>query len=134
MKIRFTDMRPFENKTETTVTVEEGRAAILDLPPIDSFPEPDVTWQTDGNPVPYSQKYAKSNANQLIILSTDMSDVKAYRWVHQVLVSTSRICIVTPLESRRYKFIRNGRLQQTHRRKTVATRKLNFIFNINHNY
>lgn len=72
-------MGAFEDKTERTVTVEEGQAAILDLPPIESYPEPDVTWQVDGNPLPYTQKYAKSNANQLIILSVDQSDVKAYR-------------------------------------------------------
>lgn len=72
-------MGAFEDKTEKTVTVEEGQAAILDLPPIESYPEPDVTWQVDGNPLPYTQKYAKSKANQLIILSADQSDIKAYR-------------------------------------------------------
>lgn len=81
-----TDMGTFEDQTERTVTVEEGQAAILDLPMIDSFPEPDVTWQTDEGPIPYIQKYAKSKANQLVVLSAEESDMKAYRCVRKYLL------------------------------------------------
>lgn len=72
-------MNGFEAQEETAVSVEEGQAAVLELPPIDSFPEPDVTWQTDEGLLPYDQKYAKTITNQLIILSTEQSDAKSYR-------------------------------------------------------
>ncbi|XP_018319090.1 protein sidekick isoform X2 [Agrilus planipennis] len=79
IRVSIAYMGVFKIQTETYVTVEAGQAAILDLPPIESSPEPDVTWQTDKGPVPYAQKYAKSKTNQLIILSTDPSDTGAYR-------------------------------------------------------
>lgn len=72
-------MNVFKDTTVTNVTVEEGEAAILDLPEIESTPPPDVTWQTDEGGLPYAQKYAKSKSNQLIILSTDLSDQRSYR-------------------------------------------------------
>lgn len=72
-------MGVFENMTESTISVNAGQAAILDLPPIQSSPEPEVTWQTDEGPLIYSQKYTKSRANQLIILSVDSNDQKSYR-------------------------------------------------------
>lgn len=74
-------MEVFEDQSEKYLSVQAGQAAILDLPPIESSPEPDVTWQTDEGPIPYAQKYAKSKANQLIILSVDESDRKAYRYL-----------------------------------------------------
>lgn len=72
-------MKVFENQTESSVSVLEGQAAILNLPAIESNPAPDVTWHTESGPLPYAQKYAKSKTNQLIILSTEQSDQKAYR-------------------------------------------------------
>lgn len=72
-------MHVFEDQTERTVSVKSGQAAILDLPPIESKPPPEVTWHTDEGQLPYAQKYTKSKSNQLIILSTDKSDQKAYR-------------------------------------------------------
>ena len=72
-------MNVFEDQTEKTVSVDEGQAAILDLPEIESKPPPEVSWHTNDGQLPYAQKYAKSKSNQLIILSTDQSDQKAYR-------------------------------------------------------
>lgn len=72
-------MGVFENQTQSTIEVNSGDAAILDLPRIQSSPEPEVTWQTDAGPLIYSQKYAKSKTNQLIILSTNQEDQQAYR-------------------------------------------------------
>ncbi|XP_045475699.1 protein sidekick [Harmonia axyridis] len=74
-------MNVFKDTTGKNVTVEEGEAAIFDLPDIESTPPPDVTWQTDEGGLPYAQKYAKSKNNQLIILSTDLTDQRAYRAV-----------------------------------------------------
>ncbi|CAG9861808.1 unnamed protein product [Phyllotreta striolata] len=79
IKIVVAYMGVFENQNERTVTVREGAAAILDLPEIDSVPPPDVTWQTDEGITPYGQKYAYTTNNQLVILSTELSDQKAYR-------------------------------------------------------
>lgn len=72
-------MKAFENKTETVVSVLEGQAVVLNLPPIESKPAPEVTWHQDGQQIPYSQKYATTKSNQLIILSADRKDAKAFR-------------------------------------------------------
>lgn len=73
-------MGKFSDLTEKIVSVEAGQAAILDLPPIESYPEPLVTWQTDQN------TYTSSNldiitgiTHQLIILSTSEIHQKSYR-------------------------------------------------------
>ncbi|VEN34548.1 unnamed protein product, partial [Callosobruchus maculatus] len=79
IKITVAYMGVFEDQNERTISVREGDAAILDLPEIESTPPPDVTWQTDEGVTPYGQKYAYSKNNQLIILSTEKSDQKAYR-------------------------------------------------------
>ncbi|XP_063923423.1 protein sidekick isoform X2 [Zophobas morio] len=79
IKILVAYMNVFEDQTEKTVSVDEGQAAILDLPEIESKPPPEVSWHTNDGQLPYAQKYAKSKSNQLIILSTDQSDQKAYR-------------------------------------------------------
>lgn len=75
-------MGVFENQSEQSMTVQAGQAAILPFPAIKSSPLPDVTWQTDEGPMTYSQKYTKSKLSQLIILSTDKSDQRAYRYVY----------------------------------------------------
>ncbi|XP_064211220.1 protein sidekick isoform X3 [Tribolium castaneum] len=79
MKILVAYMKVFEDQTEKSESVVEGQAAILNLPEIESKPKPEVTWHTESGQLPYAQKYAKSKSNQLIILSTDKSDQKAYR-------------------------------------------------------
>ncbi|XP_022907752.1 protein sidekick isoform X2 [Onthophagus taurus] len=79
MKIIVAYMGVFDNQTDSTIEIQAGNAAILDLPKIQSSPEPEVTWQTDEGPLKYSRKYAKSKTNQLIILSTDLDDQKSYR-------------------------------------------------------
>ncbi|XP_074029858.1 sidekick cell adhesion molecule isoform X2 [Leptinotarsa decemlineata] len=79
IKIVVAYMGIFEDQSERSLSVKEGDAAILDLPEIESTPPPDVTWQTDEGITPYGQKYAYSKNNQLIILSTEPSDEKAYR-------------------------------------------------------
>ncbi|CAG9821930.1 unnamed protein product, partial [Phaedon cochleariae] len=79
IKIVVAYMGVFEDQSERSMSVKEGSAAILDLPEIESIPSPDVTWQTDESITPYGPKYAYSKHNQLIILSTEPSDEKAYR-------------------------------------------------------
>ncbi|XP_068898271.1 protein sidekick isoform X6 [Tenebrio molitor] len=79
MKILVAYMNVFEDQTEKSLSVVEGQAAILDLPEIESKPPPEVSWHTNDGQLPYAQKYAKSKSNQLIILSTEKSDQKAYR-------------------------------------------------------
>ena len=73
-------MGKFSDLTEKIVTVEAGQAAILDLPPIESYPQPLVTWQTE------QSTYSSSNleiiagiTHQLIILSVSEKDQKSYR-------------------------------------------------------
>ncbi|KAH8397906.1 hypothetical protein KR222_006052, partial [Zaprionus bogoriensis] len=72
-------MGNFENVTEGRLTVVSGHPAIFDMPEIDSVPQPSVDWQTAEGPLNYDIKYAITHAKQLIILSADESDRKAYR-------------------------------------------------------
>lgn len=73
------DMGTFEDLTERTMTVESGEAAILDLPLIESHPQPSVTWQSDSGSLPYDLKFTITTNHQLVILSTSAVDQKAYR-------------------------------------------------------
>jgi len=52
------DMGTFDDLTEKVVTVESGSAAILELPPIESHPIPDVTWFSSDGTLLYGIKYA----------------------------------------------------------------------------
>lgn len=72
-------MGVFEDLTERHISAQSGHPAILDLPPICSVPAPSVTWQSEEGPLSYDIKYAETTKNQLIILSADESDQKAYR-------------------------------------------------------
>lgn len=72
-------MGVFEDQTERTITVQSGQAAILDLPYIESQPEPLITWQNDEERAPYGPKYADTDGHQLIILSADDTDQRSYR-------------------------------------------------------
>ncbi|XP_017480193.1 PREDICTED: protein sidekick-like, partial [Rhagoletis zephyria] len=69
----------FENTTLGHLTVTSGHPAIFDLPTIESQPSPSVMWQTVEGPLNYDIKYAVTKSNQLIILSADEDDRKAYR-------------------------------------------------------
>lgn len=72
-------MENFDDLTENRISVISGTPAILNLSPIESVPLPSVTWQTEEGPLNYGIKYATTTKNQLVILSTDQSDQKAYR-------------------------------------------------------
>lgn len=77
--LNFTDMGVFEDLAEGRMSVQSGQPAIFNLPPIESEPAPTVTWQTEEGSLNYDIKYAVTEQNQLIILSADESDRKAYR-------------------------------------------------------
>lgn len=79
--IHFIVMGVFEDQAEHAVVVDWGHAAILDLPPISSYPEPLVSWQADDNTQLYDRKYAVTSKHQLVILAASESDQKAYRFV-----------------------------------------------------
>lgn len=74
-------MGAFEEQAEggATVSVEEGGAAVLQLPNIESQPAPLVTWQTDEGRVPYGPKYAEADGGRLVILAADATDRRKYR-------------------------------------------------------
>ncbi|KAI9582119.1 hypothetical protein GQX74_011614 [Glossina fuscipes] len=61
------------------LTVTSGHPVIFEMPAIDSAPAPSVMWQTKEGPLNYDIKYAFTKTNQLIILSADEVDRKAYR-------------------------------------------------------
>ena len=69
----------FEDLTEIPVTVESGNAAILELPPIESHPAPEVSWSSSDGTIPYTIKYATAN-QMLIILNASEDDEGSYRF------------------------------------------------------
>lgn len=70
----------FQNSSENTVVfVSYGDAAILNLPPIDSNPPPSVIWQDENGRLRFDRKYAITENHQLVILSANQEDEKAYR-------------------------------------------------------
>ncbi|XP_043274054.1 protein sidekick isoform X3 [Venturia canescens] len=71
-------MGVFENLTDIEVIVQSGSAAILELPPIESDPTPDVTWSTLDGPIPYEIQYATSH-HKLLILNVSEKDARPYR-------------------------------------------------------
>jgi len=74
------DMGTFDDLTEKVVTVESGSAAILELPPIESHPIPDVTWFSSDGTLLYGIKYATTH-HTLIILNASENDEGTYRSV-----------------------------------------------------
>jgi len=68
------DMVPFANSSyQQLVAVNEGQAAIIDLPPIDCHPEPTIQWRnilTGIRITGSSQQYHLTLDKQLVILST----------------------------------------------------------------
>nr|KAF6347352.1 sidekick cell adhesion molecule 1 [Pipistrellus kuhlii] len=63
---------------EQRKTVPEGQAAVLDLPPLQSYPRPQVTWFRDGHKIVPSDRIAITLENQLVILAATASDAGAY--------------------------------------------------------
>ncbi|XP_037919149.1 protein sidekick isoform X4 [Hermetia illucens] len=72
-------MGVFENVTESRLSVQSGHPAIFTLPPIESVPSPSVVWQDERGALNYDIKYAYTKRNELIILSAEEADQKAYR-------------------------------------------------------
>ncbi|XP_032779959.2 protein sidekick isoform X2 [Daphnia magna] len=72
-------MSPFNDQAETSLTIQTGDAAVLEVQALESQPKPAVTWEAeDGSPL-YGHKYAIGPDNQLVILSVSESDQKLYR-------------------------------------------------------
>ena len=71
------DMVPFANSTyQRFMSVDEGQAVIINLPPIDCYPAPTVYWRnvlTGVRIMDGIQHYHLTVDNQLIILSTQMN-------------------------------------------------------------
>uniref|UniRef100_A0A2A4JBT0 Hemolin n=1 Tax=Heliothis virescens TaxID=7102 RepID=A0A2A4JBT0_HELVI len=72
-------MGVFETITETVITTESGKAAVLAFPRIESEPPPSVIWQDENGALRYDQKYAVTDKHELVILCTSHEDEKAYR-------------------------------------------------------
>ncbi|KAG7208959.1 hypothetical protein KM043_015128 [Ampulex compressa] len=71
-------MGVFTDLSERVVTVKSGSAAVLQLPPIESHPTPDVTWFTSDGMLLYGIKYAATH-HTLLILNASESDQGLYR-------------------------------------------------------
>ncbi|XP_063972668.1 protein sidekick isoform X2 [Diachasmimorpha longicaudata] len=79
-RVRFSVayMGIFEDPTEKVVNVQYGEAAVLELPEIESYPSPDVTWLTPDGPIPFDIKYAMRE-KKLLILNANERDEGSYR-------------------------------------------------------
>lgn len=68
------DIVPFANSSyQQSISVSEGEAVIIDLPLIDSYPAPSVSWRNVRTGVRIMnniQHYHLTLGNQLVILST----------------------------------------------------------------
>lgn len=87
MCLIITDMGVFENASESQITIESGRAAILEFPSIESEPPPSVIWQDENGALRYDQKYVVTDTHQLVILCVSKEDEKAYRFVMILLMT-----------------------------------------------
>jgi protein sidekick len=77
-------MDNFMEVTDPIVRVDRGQAAILECPPIKSYPPPMVQWLTDDGTQLYDIKYASvAETHQLVVLSVSESDQKAYRSIEK---------------------------------------------------
>lgn len=84
--VLFLDMGNFMEVTDPIVRVERGQAAILDCPPIKSYPPPMVQWLTDDGTQLYDIKYASvAETHQLVVLSASDGDQKAYRSIENII-------------------------------------------------
>ncbi|XP_075890891.1 protein sidekick-1-like isoform X2 [Nelusetta ayraudi] len=63
---------------EQRKTVSQGRAAIISLPPLASFPRPLVTWYKDGHKIIPSNRISITLDNQLVVLATTAADAGRY--------------------------------------------------------
>jgi len=82
--ISILDMDNFMEVIDPIVRVERGQAAILDCPPIKSYPPPMIQWLTDDGTQLYDIKYASvAETHQLVVLSSSDSDQKAYRSIRK---------------------------------------------------
>ncbi|XP_063224987.1 protein sidekick isoform X2 [Bacillus rossius redtenbacheri] len=73
-------MGVFLDQSERAAEVQAGRAAVLQLPPLDSDPPPLVSWMTaDSDSLPYSRKFALTADNRLVVLAAEKADENAYR-------------------------------------------------------
>lgn len=73
-------MSAYNTTEESTLTVPPGQAAVLSLPPVDSYPPPSVSWMADDGSLLYGIKYATTEPdNRFVILSTETTDMKTYK-------------------------------------------------------
>uniref|UniRef100_A0AAQ5XLP4 Sidekick cell adhesion molecule 1a n=1 Tax=Amphiprion ocellaris TaxID=80972 RepID=A0AAQ5XLP4_AMPOC len=63
---------------EQRKTVTQGRAAIINPPPLVSFPRPLVTWYKDGHKIIPNNRIAITMDNQLVVLATTATDAGRY--------------------------------------------------------
>ncbi|XP_067118957.1 protein sidekick [Centruroides vittatus] len=70
------DPKNVENKT---ITIEQGHAALLIPPEVESIPPPTVTWQRIGKGRLHGSKYVITGENHLVILSVEPEDSGQYQ-------------------------------------------------------
>uniref|UniRef100_A0A8C6LQ46 Sidekick cell adhesion molecule 1 n=1 Tax=Nothobranchius furzeri TaxID=105023 RepID=A0A8C6LQ46_NOTFU len=63
---------------EQRKTATQGKAAIISLPPLPSFPQPLVTWYKDGHKIIPNNRIAITLDNQLVVLATTAADAGRY--------------------------------------------------------
>ncbi|XP_043945033.1 protein sidekick-1 [Protopterus annectens] len=76
-EIQVAYMGNFEGGDQRKI-VYQGQAAVLNCPPVSSYPRPQVTWFRDGHKVIPSSRIAITLDNQLVVLSTAGEDVGRY--------------------------------------------------------
>lgn len=76
----FIDMGRFADSLTQEMIVEYGEAAILNVPPIDSYPKPAVAWEHDHDLIMGGEQYITEIPDKLVILSVSKEHEGSYRY------------------------------------------------------
>lgn len=73
--IFLSDMEMFQPGNTETIEVNEGLAVILNLPPLDSVPDPDIDWKQNNSTLSAESIYHHVTLQKnLVLLSNSISD------------------------------------------------------------
>lgn len=72
--ISLSDLTPFPHTLTREKTVDQGQACVIDLPPIDSYPPPNIQWLEGSRQILKSHRSHITLKNQLVLLETRIVD------------------------------------------------------------
>lgn len=99
LELNVAYMDAVESRSYQPITVQRGRAALLELPSIRSFPKPEVSWTTaEGEPL-QDIKYAITAEGNLVVLDVNLNDQRQYT-AHVTNTHLGSISVIGPMTLR----------------------------------